>query len=174
MVSPQLRCAQTGPGNAPGGLADGRAAIPIDRECGLSRLMREVPSKGAADEKNPPLSPQSSRYFPSLRRPWCNFDWVRGRTSERRKSPGFPGKAGRCLQAGEEQIGAVIDDVSKPSEAYISPARGNVGAAAGPGHGGVRILQEKGWDVIAKRLGIRPGSRDYRKLKAGQGSLRRQ
>jgi hypothetical protein len=99
-----------------------------------------------------------------------DFHWVGDFNVRARANPvDFRARLSNRFQAGDEQISAVIDDVSKPSDAYIVLRLGEISALPLD-----RVMAEyefcrkKGWDVIAKRLGIRPESREYRKLKAGQ------
>ena len=99
-----------------------------------------------------------------------DFHWVGDFNVRARANPvDFRARLANRFQAGDEQISAVIDDVSKPSDAYIVLRLGEISALPLD-----RVMAEyefcrkKGWDVIAKRLRIRPGSREYRKLKAGQ------
>jgi hypothetical protein len=99
-----------------------------------------------------------------------DFDWVRDFNLRAGKNPrDFRARLASRFQAGDEQIGAVIDDVSKPSEAYIVFRLEEMS-----GQPLDRVMAEyeygrkKGWDVIAKRLGVRPGSKEFRAIKAGQ------
>ncbi len=99
-----------------------------------------------------------------------DFDWVGKFNVRAQKNPGdFRTRLASRFQAGDEQVSAVIDDVSKPSDAYIVLRLGEIS-----GQPLDRVMAEyefnkkRGWDVIAKRLGIRPGSREYRKLKTRQ------
>lgn len=99
-----------------------------------------------------------------------DFDWAGDFNLRAGKNPrDFRARLASRFQAEDEQISAVIDDVSKPSEAYIILRLGEMS-----GQPMDRVMAEydfcrkKGWDAVAKRLGIRPGSREYRKLKAGQ------
>ena len=99
-----------------------------------------------------------------------DFDWVRDFNLRAGKNPrDFRARLAGRFQAGDEQIGAVIDDVSKPSEAYIVFRLEEMS-----GQPLDRVMAEyeygrkKGWDVIAKRLGVRPGSKEFRAMKAGQ------
>lgn len=98
------------------------------------------------------------------------FDWVGDFNLRAGKNPrDFRARLASRFQAGDEQIGAVIDGVSKPSEAYIVFRLEEMsGQPLDRVMAEYEFCRKKGWDVIAKRLGIRSGSRDYRKLKAGQ------
>jgi len=99
-----------------------------------------------------------------------DFDWVRDFNLRAGKNPrDFRARLASRFQAGDEQISAVIDDVSKPSEAYIVFRLEEMsGQPLDRVMAEYEFCRKKGWDVIAKRLGIRPVSRDYRKLKASQ------
>lgn len=99
-----------------------------------------------------------------------DFGWVGDFNLRADKNPrDFRARLASRFQAGDEQIGAVIDDVSKPSEAYIVFRLEEMsGQPLDRVMAEYEFCRKKGWDVIAKRLGIRPASRDYRKLKARQ------
>lgn len=99
-----------------------------------------------------------------------DFVWVRDfNIRTRADSAAFKARLADRFGADDAQVSAVIDDVSKPSDAYIVLRLEEMS-----GQPLDRVMAEyeygrkKGWDVIAKRLGIRPGSGEYRKLKAGQ------
>lgn len=99
-----------------------------------------------------------------------DFDWVGDFNVHARKNPSdFRARLANRFQAGDEQISAVLDDVPKPSDAYIVFRLEEIS-----GQPLDRVMAEyefnkkRGWDVVAKRLGIRPGSREYRKLKTRQ------
>lgn len=99
-----------------------------------------------------------------------DFDWVGDFNVRAKKNPpDFRARLAKRFQAGDEQISAVIDDVSKPSDAYIVLRLGEMS-----GQPLDRVMAEydfcrkKGWDAVAKRLGIRPVCREYRKLKSGE------
>lgn len=99
-----------------------------------------------------------------------DFDWVGNFNVRAEKNPrDFKTRLASRFQAGDEQISAVIDDVSKPSDAYIVLRLGEMS-----GQPLDRVMAEydfcrkKGWDAVAKRLGIRPVCREYRKLKSGE------
>lgn len=99
-----------------------------------------------------------------------DFHWVGDFNVRAKANPAdFRARLASRFQAEDEQISAVIDDVSKPSEAYIVLRLGEMS-----GQPMDRVMAEydfcrkQGWDAVAKRLGVRPGSTEYRKLKAGE------
>jgi len=100
----------------------------------------------------------------------ADFDWV-GDVNRQAQSdlPGFKGKLAIRFQAEDEQISAVLGDVPKPSDAYIVLRLAEISKQPLD-----RVMAEykfcrrKGWEVIAKRLCIKPGSKEFQALKSGQ------
>lgn len=99
-----------------------------------------------------------------------DFDWVRNfNVRARADSAAFKARLADRFGADDAQVSAVIDDVSKPSDAYIVLRLEEMS-----GQPLDRVMAEyeygrkKGWDVIAKRLGVRTGSKEFRAMKAGQ------
>lgn len=99
-----------------------------------------------------------------------DFDWAGDFNLRAGKNPrDFRARLAIRFQAGDEQVSAVIDDVSKPSEAYIVFRLEEMsGQPLDRVMAEYEFCRKKGWDAIAKRLGIRPGSKEFRAMKAGQ------
>ena len=99
-----------------------------------------------------------------------DFGWVRDfNTRARADSAAFKARLADRFGADDAQVSAVIDDVSKPSEAYIVFRLEEMsGQPLDRVMAEYEFCRKKGWDVVAKRLGIRPGCREYRKLKSGE------
>jgi hypothetical protein len=83
-------------------------------------------------------------------------------------SSGFRAKLVARFRIGDAKIKAVIGDVSKPSDAYMVLRLGEMS------HRPIdevmteyRANRKKGWGVMAKGLGIKPGSREFHALKRG-------
>ena len=72
------------------------------------------------------------------------------------------------FNVGDIQIKAVLDNVEKPADAYIVLRLGEI--ARQPTDYVIakyRSSKGKGWGVLAKSLGIKPGSREFHALKRG-------
>lgn len=70
------------------------------------------------------------------------------------------------------QVSAVINTVREPADAFMVYQLGHMTRQAPDAV--VRVYQKnrgKGWGVIAKEMGIKPGSREFHALKRGDFSL---
>jgi len=98
-----------------------------------------------------------------------DFDWLRNLSVEARADPsGFVARLSTRFHIGDAQVRAVISNIGSQADAYM------VLRLAEMSHKPVTLVSEQyhryrhqGWGVIAKRLGIRPGSRAFHSLKAG-------
>ena len=82
--------------------------------------------------------------------------------------PGFKVKLSAQFGIPVPQVEAVIANVQTPGDAYMVLRVGQV--AAQPREvvlDEYRAHKGKGWGVIAKNLGIKPGSREFHELKKG-------
>ena len=100
----------------------------------------------------------------------ADFDWVGDFNRKARADlPGFKGKLATRFQTEDAQVGAVLSDVPKPSDAYIVLRLAEISEQPLD-----RVLAEykfcrrKGWETVAKRLCIKPGSKEFQALKSGQ------
>jgi len=98
-----------------------------------------------------------------------DFDWIKDFTIQAEADPsGFRARLATRFQIGDAQISAVLGNVRDPADAYMVLRLGEMSH-----HPVERVLEEyntgkgKGWGVIAKRLGIKPGSPEFHALKAG-------
>jgi hypothetical protein len=96
--------------------------------------------------------------------------WVRDFNFRAKASPsGFKARLATRFQTGDAQLNAMLNDLPKPSDAYIVFRLGEIS-----GQPLDRVMAEhefstkKGWCVIAKRPGIKPGSKEFRAMKAGR------
>jgi hypothetical protein len=99
-----------------------------------------------------------------------DFDWVGDFNIQAQADPsGFRARLATRFQIGDAQISAVIGNVSSPADAYIVFRLGEMSHRPTD-----QVLREyksskgKGWGVIAKSLGIKPGSKEFHALKKSQ------
>ena len=99
-----------------------------------------------------------------------DFGWVDDFNIQAQADPsGFRARLATRFQIGDAQISAVLGNVSSPADAYIVFRLGEMS-----GYPPDRVMGEyksgkgKGWGVIAKSLGIKPGSKEFHALKRGQ------
>lgn len=81
---------------------------------------------------------------------------------------GFSAKLSTQFGIPELQVRAVIGSVREPADAFMSLQLGQW--TQKPVEQVVRVYQAnqgKGWGVIAKRMGIKPGSAEFHALKSG-------
>jgi len=99
-----------------------------------------------------------------------DFHWVGDFNVRARANPAdFRARLANRFQAGDVQIVAVLNDVTKPSDAYIVFRLEEIsGQPLDRVMAEYEFCRKRGWEVIAKRLGINPGCREFHKLKAGQ------
>ena len=99
-----------------------------------------------------------------------DFDWVKDFNIKAEADPsGFRARLEARFQVGDIEIRTVLGNVEKPADAYMLLRLGEMSNRpvahviekykAGKG---------KGWGVLAKSLGIKPGSKDFHALKQGQ------
>ena len=100
-----------------------------------------------------------------------DFDWCKNFNIQAEADPsGFRARLGARFQVGDVEIETVLGNVERPADAYMLFRLGEMSNQpvshviekykAGKG---------KGWGVLAKSLGIKPGSQDFHALKQGQG-----
>ena len=98
-----------------------------------------------------------------------DFDWVRDFNIKAEADPsGFKARLEARFQLGDAEIKAVLGNVEKPSDAYIVLRLGEMSNQ--PVDHVIKKYKaenEKGWGVLAKDLGIKPGSKDFHALKQG-------
>lgn len=85
---------------------------------------------------------------------------------------GFAAKVGVQFGVPQAQVQAVIGTVREPADAFMVFQLGQF--AHQPADSVVQVYQKnrgKGWGVIAKNLGIKPGSAEFHRLKRGDFAL---
>jgi hypothetical protein len=99
-----------------------------------------------------------------------DFAWVNDFNIQAQADPsGFRARLATRFRIGDAQISAVIGNVSSPADAYIVFRLGEMSHRPTD-----QVLREyksskgKGWGVIAKSLGIKPGSKEFHELKRSQ------
>jgi hypothetical protein len=98
-----------------------------------------------------------------------DFDWISGFNIQAEADPsGFRARLATRFKIGDAQINIVLDNVEKPADAYMVLKLGEMSNVSTE-----KVIEEyksgkgKGWGVLAKRLGIKPGSREFHALKRG-------
>ena len=100
-----------------------------------------------------------------------DFDWIRNFNIKAEADPsGFRARLEARFQVGDVKIKTVLGNVEKPADAYMLLRIGEMSNRPI-----VHVIEKykaekgKGWGVLAKSLGIKPGSKDFHALKQGQG-----
>lgn len=83
-------------------------------------------------------------------------------------SSGFRAQLSTRFRVGDAEVKAVIGNVDKKSDAYMVLRLGELSHRPAKEVLSVyKANRNKGWGVIAKKLGIKPGSREFHALKRG-------
>lgn len=98
-----------------------------------------------------------------------DFDWLKQLSVQAQADPaGFVAKLSARFQIGDAEVRTVISNVGNQADAYM------VLRLAEMSHHPVREVtrvyrqdRHRGWGVIARQLGIKPGSREFHALKNG-------
>lgn len=108
-----------------------------------------------------------------------DFEWLRNLSIQAQADPsGFVARLSTRFHIGDAKVEAVIDNIGSRADAYM------VLRLAEMSHRPISVVSEtyrrhrhQGWGVIAKQLGIKPGSRAFHNLKRGDdlgyGSVRK-
>ena len=98
-----------------------------------------------------------------------DFDWYKDmNVKAEADSSGFRLRIASRFKIGDTEVKAVFSNVDRPADAYMVFRLGEISGRST--NEVVRLYQEnrhKGWGVIAKRLGIKPGSAEFHALKRG-------
>jgi hypothetical protein len=99
----------------------------------------------------------------------ADFDWIKDfNIQAEADSSGFRAGLATRFKIGDAEISAVLGNVQNPADAYMVFRLGEI--AHQPVErvlGDYKKSQGKGWGVIAKGLGIKPGSPEFHALKQG-------
>jgi hypothetical protein len=98
-----------------------------------------------------------------------DFDWTRDFNNRADADPsGFRTRLGDRFNVSEVQINAVLNSVGRPADAYMIFRLGEMsGMPSNYVIEKYRSQKGQGWGVIAKSLGIKPGSSEFHALKQG-------
>lgn len=98
-----------------------------------------------------------------------DFDWLKDFNIRAEADPsGFKARLGARFKIGNAEIDAVLSNVEKPADAYMVFRLGEM--AQKPSRHVAEQYKKgkgKGWGVLAKNLGIKPGSKEFKALKNG-------
>ena len=99
-----------------------------------------------------------------------DFDWMKGfNIRAEADHSGFRARLESRFKIGDVEIKTVLSNVEKPADAYMLLRLGELSNQPLD-----RVIEHykaekhKGWGVFAKRLGIKPGSKEFHALKQGQ------
>jgi hypothetical protein len=99
----------------------------------------------------------------------ADFDWIKDFNVMAQADPsGFRARLASRFKIGDAEISAVIGNVKSAADAYMVLRLGEMS-----GRPYERVLdkykanQGKGWGVVAKSMGIKPGSAEFHALKRG-------
>jgi hypothetical protein len=98
-----------------------------------------------------------------------DFDWIKDLNIQAQADPsGFRVRLGARFRIGDAEINAVLSNVDYPGDAYMVLRLGEMSNR--PTDYVIkqyRLDKGKGWGVLAKSLGIKPGSEEFHALKNG-------
>ena len=96
-----------------------------------------------------------------------DFDWTKDFNIKAEADPsGFRARLAARFKIGDAEVKAVIGNVEKPADAYIVFRLGEMSNQPAE-----KVIEKyksgkgKGWGVLAKSLGIKPGSKEFHELK---------
>ena len=99
-----------------------------------------------------------------------DFDWMKDFNIQAKMDPkGFQARLETRFKVGDADINLVLGSVDEPADAYMLCRLGEMSQRPT-----AQVIEQfkanrgKGWGVLAKSLGIKPGSKDFQALKQGQ------
>lgn len=102
-----------------------------------------------------------------LRAMSADFDWLKElNITAVNDLSGFKARLAARFQIGEAQVSTVISNVAQPADAYMVLRLGEMSGR--PTDDVIKTYQsskDKGWGVLAKSMGINPGSKEFHALK---------
>ena len=98
-----------------------------------------------------------------------DFDWIKDLNIQAEADPSeFRVRLEARFKIGNVEINTVLSNVEKPADAYMVLRLGEMSKQPMDYViGQYRSGKGKGWGVLAKSLGIKPGSREFHALKDG-------
>ena len=99
-----------------------------------------------------------------------DFDWFKDFNIKAEADPsGFKAKLETRFNIGNTEVNAVLSTVDDPADAYIVLRLGEMsGNTTEDVINRYKLGKGKGWGVLAKSLGIKPGSKEFKALKNGE------
>lgn len=99
-----------------------------------------------------------------------DFDWLSNlNVKAEADSYGYRIKLATRFHIGDAEVKVVLGNVDSPSDAYMIFRLGELSnRSVDEVMNAYRANRRKGWGVIAKSLGIKPGSSEFHALKRGQ------
>jgi hypothetical protein len=98
-----------------------------------------------------------------------DFDWLQDLNIRAAADPsGFRAQLAARFKIGNAEINTVISNVEKPADAYMVLRLGEMSYR--PTDSVIKQYRSgkgQGWGVLAKSLGIKPGSKEFHALKRG-------
>ncbi len=98
-----------------------------------------------------------------------DFDWIKDLNIQVEADPsGFRARLRARFKIGDVEIKTVLSNVEQPADAYMVLRLGEMST-----HPTDYVIKQyrsdkgKGWGVLAKSLGIKPGSKEFHALKNG-------
>lgn len=98
-----------------------------------------------------------------------DFDWIRNFNIQAEADPpGFRARLATRFKIDDTQIKIVLNNVKNPADAYMVLRLGEMS-----NHPTESVIEKyrsgkgNGWGVLAKSLGIKPGSKEFHALKRG-------
>lgn len=98
-----------------------------------------------------------------------DFDWMRDFNARADADPsGFQARLAARFKIGAVQVNTILSNVERPADAYMICRLGEMSSRP-PDYviKKYKLKKGKGWGVIAKSLGIKPGSKEFHALKSG-------
>ena len=98
-----------------------------------------------------------------------DFDWLRDLSIQAEANPsGFRMRLGARFKIGDVEIDAVLSNFEKPADAYMVLRLAEMSRQPTDYvMTQYKSTGNKGWGVVAKNLGIKPGSKEFHALKNG-------
>lgn len=98
-----------------------------------------------------------------------DFEWLKELNVEvKADSSGFRTRLETRFEVGDVKVNAVLSNVARPADAYMVLRLGELsGLPIKTVIGEYKKSRGKGWGVMAKNLGIKPGSSAFHALKGG-------
>lgn len=98
-----------------------------------------------------------------------DFDWLENLSIQAQADPsGFKATLATRFKIGDAEVNAVLSNVQDPADAYMVLRLGEMASRPTDYVLNQYIAgRDKGWGVLAKNLGIKPGSQEFKALKSG-------